>query len=123
LDGEVTTIDDNGQEKIFNNLYRRPKHHFGLTLFYTGVKNLNANLGIRHIGKRSDLFFNPDNFFIAEDVNLKPYVYMHGSLQYTFSKSLSGFIDLKNLTNSDFQEVYGFSTPGLNVSFGLQIDL
>ena len=123
LNGEVTTLDDMEQEVVRNNLYRRPKHNIGLSAFYSGIDNLNITGRLNSIGDRTDLFFNPDNLFTAEEVLLNGYFYMSAHIQYNFSKTLSAFLDMKNLTDTQFQEVYGFSTQGTNYIMGIQLKL
>ncbi|MEE9372727.1 MAG: TonB-dependent receptor [Saprospiraceae bacterium] len=121
LDGNVITKDFSGTTLKVNNLYRRPKHNFSIKGFFTPNDKLSFNLGIKSIGSRSDLFFNPANGFAQEEVKLDSYFYVTLQGDYRFDETMGLFVDIKNLTNSNFQEVYGFTTLGANISFGVRL--
>lgn len=121
LNGEVTTKDFLGQDTTFNNLIRRPKHHFLLAVKYQPNKKLFISIQGQQTSERTDLFFNPDNFFAAEEVTLEPYFLLNAYVEYRFlDGKLRVFIDAKNLTDEDFSEVYGFSGLGFNVLGGVR---
>lgn len=123
LDGEVTTVNDNDQEEKSDNLYRRPKHNFTLSANVQLIDNLVINARLSSVGERGDLFFNPDNFFMAEEVILDSYLIINVYAQFQLSKNVILYLDLKNLTDSEFMEVYGFSTLGFNVIGGVRLKL
>lgn len=121
LNGEVTTKDFAGQDTTFNNLVRRPKHHFLLAAKYQPTENLFITVQGQQTSERTDLFFNPDNFFAAEEVTLESYFLLNAYVEYRFlDGKLTAFVDAKNLTDADFSEVYGFSGLGFNVLGGLR---
>ncbi len=123
LDGEVTTIKDNGQEVKSNNLYRRPKHNFALSANVQLIDNLLINARLSSVGKRRDLFFDPNNFFMAEEVILDSFLIINMYTQFQLNKNVMLYADLKNLTDSEFMEVYGFSTLGFNIIGGVRFRL
>lgn len=121
LTGEVTTKDFLGQDTTFNNLIRRPKHHFLLAVKYQPTDNLFISVQGQQTSERTDLFFNPDNFFAAEEVTLESYFLLNAYAEYRFlDGKLTTFLDAKNLTDADFSEVYGFAGLGFNVLGGFR---
>jgi len=116
LDG--SRITDTGSD---DNLLRRPRHNIG----FTANKNLKTDLSIsisgEYIGERTDLFFNPTTF-VSTNVQLEAYMLINATINYSF-KRFNVFVNLKNLLNVDYFEVYGYSTPGSNYRAGIQFDI
>ena len=121
LTGEVTTKNQLEQDTSFNNLIRRPKHHFYLAINYQPTDRLFFSVQGQQVGERADLFFNPANFYAAEEVTLESYFLLNAYAEYRlFDGQMTLFVDAKNLTDADFSEVYGFNGLGFNVLGGLR---
>lgn len=119
VDGEVTTK-ENGKDSTYFNLFRRPKHTFGLNVGVQASSKLFVSLNVKSFGERKDLFFNPENFYAAEQVSLDSYVLIDVYAEYKIvSDRLKFFIDLKNILDQDYTEVYGYNTMGINLNTGL----
>jgi len=122
LDGELTTLEDGG-EVTSDNLIRRPTHSIGFRTAFQPVKSLSVRLNGEYNGERNDLYFNPANGFAAEDVKLDPYLLVNMYADYSlFNERMSLFIDIKNLFDSDFTEVYGYNTIGTTIQAGVTVD-
>ncbi len=122
--GQVTTPLGNGQDTTFNNLIRRPEHSIKGIISYRPVNRLSFELQLQYLGDRNDLFFNPDNNFIGEDVLLDRYFLANFYAQYQLpNEKLTFFTDIKNITDSDFVESFGFNTLGFNALFGIRFNL
>ena len=122
LDGELTTLEDGG-EVTSDNLIRRPSHSIGFRTAVLPVKSLSVRLNGEYNGERNDLYFNPANGFAAEDVKLDPYLLVNMYADYSlFNERMSLFIDIKNLFDSDFTEVYGYNTIGTTIQAGVTVD-
>jgi vitamin B12 transporter len=79
-----------------------------------------VSLNVKTFGERKDLFFNPDNFYAAEQVSLDAYILLDVYGEYKMiSDRLTFFIDLRNILNQDYSEVYGYNTMGINLNTGL----
>ena len=123
LTGEITTPSA-GRDTTFNNLIRRPEHQVGLAIGYQPSKQFSFNLQTQYLGDRNDLFFNPANGFAAENVNLDSYFIANFYAEYRLpSNNLAFYADLKNITDSDFVESYGFNTLSFNAQFGIRFQL
>lgn len=122
LDGEITTRAD-GAEVNESNLIRRPAHSFGFRAGFQALENLLVRLNGEYNGERTDLYFNPDNNFLPEDVTLDPYLLVNLYAEYSlYDRQISLFTDVKNLLNSDFTEVYGYNTVGTAVQAGVKVN-
>ncbi|MCC5912934.1 MAG: TonB-dependent receptor [Balneolaceae bacterium] len=121
LEGEITTLDDAGEETSFNNLIRRPTHSFGMRAGVQITDRLYAAVDGEFNGERTDLFFDPANNFAQEEVALDRYTLVNLYASYSIpAYNLSLFADVKNLFNSDFTEVYGFNTTGIALNGGVR---
>lgn len=122
IDGEITTVDEQGQEITQSNLIRRPKHSFGVNLGWQATDRFFIRTDGEYNGERSDLYFNPDNNFAQEDIPLDAYTLVNLYAEYSLSQNgVTIFSDVKNLLNSDFTEVYGFNTTGIAVKGGVRV--
>ncbi|MEO1652137.1 MAG: hypothetical protein AAFU64_01220, partial [Bacteroidota bacterium] len=122
--GEITQNLDGQSDTTFNNLIRRPKNALRLRAFYRPIDPLRIRLSAQWMDDRDDLFFNPANFFIAEGVTLDSYFLLNAYIEYALlDGQLNLFADLKNITDSDFNEVYGFSGLNFNAQFGLRLNI
>ena len=120
LTGEITQ-NLNGQDTTFDNLTRRPEHSIKGTITYQPIDRLIISVNGQYLGDRSDLFFNPNNFFIAEDVNLDSYFLLNAYVEYKLpNRGIYLFADLKNITDADFTETFGFNTIGINAQTGFR---
>ncbi|MEQ8362644.1 MAG: TonB-dependent receptor [Cyclobacteriaceae bacterium] len=119
VDGEVTTK-ENGKDSTYFNLLRRPKHTIGLNVGVQVTPQLYMSLNGKTFSERKDLFFNPDNFFTAEQVTLDSYILIDIYVEYKMvTDRLKLFVDLRNILDQDYTEVYGYNTMGVNLNTGL----
>jgi vitamin B12 transporter len=122
--GKVTTKDENGQDKSFYNLIKRPKNHFSFLFQFNLTNNLFASLNLQYSGNRTDYYFNPVNNYQIEEVGLDPYFLLNAYAEYKLlNHRVLVFLDLKNITNEKFTETYGYNTIGFNITTGLRFQL
>ncbi|CAN5396665.1 TonB-dependent vitamin B12 receptor BtuB [soil metagenome] len=122
VDGEITTVDDDGAEITQDNLIRRPTNSFGVNAGFTFTEQLYVRIDGEYNGERSDIFFNPDTFE-QEDITLDAYTLVNLYAEYKlYENRLVLFGDVKNLFNTDFTEVYGFNTTGTAVKAGVRLN-
>ncbi len=124
LTGEVTTNDNAGQDVKEFNLFRRPKHKIGLNVGVNPIQDLHFNLSASFIGERTDLFFDPANFYMQEEVKLDAYTMLNAHIEYRFPVAgLTLFGDVNNILNQDYIEVYGYNSLGTTAKFGFRFSL
>jgi len=120
--GETTTqIGD--QDSTFQSLFRRPKHSGGLNLSYRINRHWYARAGFQYFGERDDIYFNLQTFS-SDIVSLKPYLLLNLYTSYSVQDDqITFFIDLKNLLNENYFEVYGYTTQKMNFTGGVTLRL
>jgi vitamin B12 transporter len=113
----------NGKDTSFYNLLRRPKHTITGTVGYQATKQLYLALTAQSLGKRNDLFFDP-NTFASSTVDLKAYTLLNAYAEYKLADGkLRLFADAKNITDAKYTEVYGYNAPGFTINGGFRINL
>lgn len=118
VDGKVSTLKD-GKDTSYFNLIRRPKFSGGLSISNQFGKNLLLSMSVQALGERTDLSFDAN--FNQIEVKLKSYALLNLYAEYSFSKKkIKAFADIRNITNTQYTEVYGFNTMGFNAYGGLR---
>ncbi len=122
LSGELTSLDFGGTETTTDFLIRRPEHSFGLGVIANPIPELTVSLNGSYLGERKDLFFDLITFTSSE-VTLDSYFLLNFYADYQLMDGLfTVFADIKNLTDADYTEVYGYSTLGLNANTGIRFN-
>ncbi|MBK8953241.1 MAG: TonB-dependent receptor [Chitinophagaceae bacterium] len=82
---------------------------------------LSANIAA--VGKREDAYFD-SNTFATVPVTLKSYALLDVYAEYTFSKKrLKLFTELRNITNTKYNEIAGFNALRFNGYGGIRFTL
>jgi vitamin B12 transporter len=119
VDGKITTA-TSGKDTSYFNLYRRPKSQLTASLGSQLTKALYVSVQANAIGKNTDVTFPPPTYNQVE-VTLDNYILLNLYAEYALSKNrLKLFADLRNLTDAQYQEIYGYHTPGINVHGGIR---
>ena len=81
----------------------------------------NVNLSIQYNGKQTDTVF--DSFFpvATRTVELGSYTLVNLAGSYEFAEGAKFYMRGENLLNEDYQDVYGYGSPGISFFAGLQI--
>lgn len=121
VNGNITTV-NNGKDTSYFNLLRRPKWNGGITFNKTFDKRWTTSLSVMAFGERKDLSY--DASFNSIEVTLKSYVLINLYAEYKMlNNKLRLFAELRNISNTQYTEVYGFNTPGFNGYGGLRFSL
>ncbi|MGN6493471.1 MAG: TonB-dependent receptor plug domain-containing protein [Agriterribacter sp.] len=122
VDGEVTT-QNNGKDSTYSNLIRRPKHSFGANIGYQVTPQFFVSTQISNYSKRGDLFYDI-NTFSQQPVTLSSYTLWNAYAEYAFiGNRIKLFVDVKNISNSRFNEIYGYSGMRFNITGGFRLSL
>ncbi len=103
-------------------LLRRPEHKLGVFLNYNFSKHLNTNFEAIYVGERDDLVFDNTSFTYTR-TKLEPYTLLNFSTSYQVLEFLRLNLRLENILDSDYEEVYGYATPGFSVYGGVKLSL
>jgi vitamin B12 transporter len=122
VDGKVTTK-SNDKDSTYANLIRRPKHSFGINAAYQVTPQFFVSTQISSYGKRSDLYYDAVTFS-QQPATLAAYALWNAYASYGFIQDrIKLFVDLKNIANTKYTEVYGYSTQGFNITGGIRIKI
>lgn len=124
--GELTTKTTDDRDTTYNNLFRRPRHSFGVLLNYAVTKKFFASVNLKTFGARSDLFFTYDPVTfesITRQVRLAAYELLDVYLEYRIHTMLKVFVDARNILDQRYSESCGYNTLRFNVTTGLTINL
>lgn len=114
----------NGKDAQGTRLIRRPMHVASLVgnyRFDVRQRPANINLSVQFNGKQDDIVF--DNFFPVDTrtVSLKAYTLVNLAASYEIFDGASLFVRGENLLNQDYQEVFGYGTPGISFFAGFTL--
>ena len=101
-------------DQSVNELYRRPKHTAGVDLGLTVSPKTTVNVNYKVRGASIEE---------RGKVNVKPYSIMDVYMQYRPISKLTLFSDVKNVFNTDYTDVVGYTTKGLNFNAGARVEL
>ncbi len=96
-------------------LLRRPEHQAWAGIRYQPTQALNLFAEVRHKGRRTD-------FGTAGTVELPPHTVFHLAGQVRLSAGLELIGRLENLTDRQYQDVWGYGTAGRSGYAGLRYD-
>ncbi len=101
---------------------RIPEHKANAFLEYQLSEKTYLGLQFQYVSEREDAFFNPTTFE-NESVTLASYNQIHfqGSTQLT--KNLKAILSLRNIFDTEFEELYRYQTRGRSIQLGLQVSL
>lgn len=75
------------------------------------------NIGVQSIGKRYEII----NYGFAPDEMPAYYVWNLYST-YSITKNIKAFVDLKNITDDKYSEVYGYNSRRFNFMAGVNLN-
>ena len=121
VNGKIETTTQ-GKDTSFYNLYRRPKNAINTTIGYQATKKLYTSSGFRWVDKRQDVYFNP-NTFGTDIKDLKAYYNADIYAAYQASPAVKIFVDLRNVTNQLYFDLYGYNSRRFNFMAGVNVNL
>ena len=122
LTGSYTYLD--AQDPSGDIEVRRPKHIASLHVNYRFLEDrAGINLGIRYNGTTEDLDFRPAFPLPVARVGLDDYVLVNITASYRLTDWLEAYGRVENLLDENYQDVFGFETPGVGVFAGLRATL
>ncbi len=124
VSANYTYTDSTEQDFLGNDVreLRRPRHSGGFSLDYqTTNERFSASLNADYGGTRSDIFFPPWPE-PSEIVTLSNYWLVDLATQYRATDSITVFAKGSNLLDEDYEQVYGYRTPGRAAYFGVRVN-
>jgi vitamin B12 transporter len=101
---------------------RRPRHAGSLAAnFQSANDRLKATLAADYGGSREDMFFPPFPA-LPETVTLESFWLLDLTAQYQLTRSINIFARGTNLLDEDYEQVYGYQTPGRAGYAGVRVN-
>jgi len=122
VDGKIQTLTPDQKDTSYFNLYRRPKNNINATLGFQATGKWYISVGGRWVDSREDVFYN-SAAFASEKVKMDAYYNLDLHTSYKVFSFLTLFADLRNITDQQYYEVYGYNTRGFNVMAGARVRL
>jgi vitamin B12 transporter len=107
----ITTTDT----LTYNYLLKRPKHSLQMQ-YNVGYKKWDVSLSGRYVSSRYDV-----GGYATPDVKLDYYTLLNAHIQYKENNWLSFFVDVQNILQDRFQEIYGYNTIGRTIQIGFRL--
>ncbi|MEA5402012.1 TonB-dependent receptor [Arcicella sp. DC2W] len=114
LQGAITTQIEK-KDTTYNNLFRRPESVMNFGIGYTVSPKLYISANVHSVGKRLESVYG------TGIVTLTPYTTIDAYADYKFTKNFKAYIDLKNITNELYFDVYGYNSRKFNFMAGLNM--
>lgn len=104
-------------DTTYNDLYRVPNHAFNTFVSYNINKKVSVSSLLKYVGKRLE------PIYASAPKQLDDYFTIDVSGQYRFSKTFRAFVDLKNIANTKYFDVLGYTSRRFNFDAGVNIEL
>ncbi len=122
VDGEVATKTA-GKDTTYFNLFRRPQNTLTLQAGSQLTKAFFISANIQWFSNTKDVSFEPP-FYEQQIVKLKNYALINLYAEYVLlPKKLRLFADVRNLTDSHYQTIYGYASPRFNAYGGFRFSI
>jgi len=99
---------------------RIPKHKANVNMGYTLKKKTFFGLSYQYTGDREDVFFDPITFESAE-TTLEGFGLLNFDVAHEISNNVKVFVNLSNILDESYEELYRFQTRGRNFRFGFTL--
>ena len=106
-----------GSAEYNKKLIRRPTDKAGLYVSYTFIDKFNLNTEVIYVGKREDI-----NFSTYSRIEMKDYTLINLAAHYNVLDFLRLNFRLDNLFDTDYEEVFGYATPGRSFYGGIGLN-
>ncbi|MBS0028580.1 TonB-dependent receptor plug domain-containing protein [Chitinophaga sp. 22321] len=110
-DGRVT-IEQNGKDTSYYNLYRVPKHAVNATLGYQATPALFVSATYKYTGERFEQIKPLGDYYTLD---------LYG--EYKFGNLLKIFAGFRNITDNRYFEISGYNSRRFNFNAGISVNL
>lgn len=106
-----------GKDTSYFNLYRIPKHALFAEVGYRLNKAIYLQLQGRYLGDREEFIYG------STPAQLNAYGLLDLYAEYTFTPAARLFLDLKNLTDTEYEDIRGYNTRRRNFVVGFRFSV
>ena len=122
LDTAYTFTD--GEDADGTELVRRARHIASVNAGYAFAlygRPADVNLGVRFNGRQDDIVFDSFSPLTRRNVTLSSFTLVNLNASYAVADGVEIFARGENLLDEDYQEVFGFGTPGIAGYAGIRV--
>jgi vitamin B12 transporter len=101
-------------------LLRRPEHKGVVSVNYSFLKKFNTYFDASFVGKRDDKVFSGGQ---VHRVQLDSYILLNLAASYDIFNYLQLYAKVNNISDTYYEEVYGYATAGLSLYAGFKLKL
>ena len=120
VEGHIDTKTSASKDTSFFNLYRRPKHSGNVSIGYQVTPKLYVSTSARWVSERTDLYFDPNSFETLKK-KLAGYYNWDAYAAYQLVKRVRLYVDVRNITNVKYADLYGYNVRRFNMMGGVQV--
>ena len=122
IKGNYSYLDATEEDFASNSVteVRRPEHTGSINLDY-GFNRGSLNLAVIRTGSQEDFYFPPFPPF-QERVTLSAFTLLELSGQYRINNRLTLTGRIENALDEDYEQVFGFESPGAAAYFGFRFN-
>ncbi|MGI9329742.1 MAG: TonB-dependent receptor plug domain-containing protein [Gammaproteobacteria bacterium] len=103
---------------------RRPRQMAALNLNYDFLNDrADVNLNVSYTGKQKDDVFRASNGFAEERLTLDDYTLVDITASFEVTEEFSVYARAENLFDEDYENIFGYKTPGQGYYAGLRMRL
>lgn len=96
-----------------NPLARRPEHQVSAYINIIPIENLKINIGLIYNGESAATIYEKSS--INDD-----YFLLNANISYDINDNIQIYLKGTNLTNTEYEEIYGYGTKGIEIFAGLK---
>jgi vitamin B12 transporter len=101
-------------------LLRRPRNKASLDADVRIIEDAGIHAQLLYVGARDDAYYD-QAAFTSVRVRLDPYTVTNLWAWYSLNDNARIFVQVDNLFDRDYEEIYGYGTPGLSCRAGLRM--
>jgi len=114
------TYTDSEDKETGKQLVRVPEHRITLDIGYAVTERLMLNATLLRVSEREDRYYD-QSMQSSLDVQTDAYTVIDLSAAYDVTDDLTVFGRLENVTDEEYEEVYGYGTPGISGYGGAKV--
>lgn len=114
------TLTDTEDKDTGEALLRRPKNKASFDVNYRFLGKGNFNVGVLYVGKRDDNAYDPVTYSSTR-VSLDSYTLVNLAASYDITPHIQISGRIENLFDVNYEEVYGYGTPGFAAYGGMKL--
>jgi len=101
-------------------LVRIPENRVTLDVDYAVTKRLDLNAALLYVDSRNDRFYD-SAMFMSVDVSMDSYFTVDLAANFALTDTVSLFGRIENVTDEEYEEIYGYGTPGRSAYGGAKM--